>query len=129
MNLEIIFSNHFYTNFKSQVKSSFKFIKNDTDIAYKDWNFRIENRVFITCVGETVGGHPPAKNQGWSRKFKKNGKLKKSKNFSFFIIQHDSKIRDTGNRFKIDSGFSCNFGRHKSECVCIHEILSLLFKI
>ena len=62
-------------------------------------------------------------------KFKKVEKLKESKNFSFFIIQHDSKIRDTGNRFKIDSGFSCNFGRHKSECACIHEILSLLFKI
>ena len=59
----------------------------------------------------------------------KSQKMDESKNFSFFIIQHDSKIRDTGNRFKIDSGFSCNFGRHKSECACIHEILSLLFKI
>ena len=43
-------------------------------------------------------------------------------NFGIFAIQHDSKIRDTGNRFKINSGFSCNFGCHKSECFCLHEI-------
>ena len=55
-------------------------------------------------------------------------KIKKTRNFIFFFnfgifaIQHDSKIRDTGNRFKINSGFSCNFGCHKSECFCLHEI-------
>ena len=52
----------------------------------------------------------------------------KKREISFFSIsvflrlQHDSKIRDTGNRFKINSGFSCNFGCHKSECFCLHEI-------
>ena len=51
-----------FTNFKSQVKSSFKVNKNDIDIAWKHSNFWIENRLFIICVGETVGGHPPAKN-------------------------------------------------------------------
>ena len=65
------------------VKSSSKFIKNDTDIAYKDSNFRIQNRLFIICVGKTVGGHPPAKKLRKVSKIKKR-QIEKVQEFQFF---------------------------------------------
>ena len=98
-------------------------MKNDTDIACKDSNFGSKKWTFYYLR------MPNRRLASSNKKFKLDlENLKEPKKFSFFIIQHGSNIRDTGNRFKIDSGFSCNFGRHKSECVCIHEILSLCSK-
>ena len=38
------------------LKSAFKIIKNDTDIAYELEIFRIDTRLFNICMGESVGG-------------------------------------------------------------------------
>ena len=53
------YPDQFHSKFSSRVKSALKIIPNDTDTTYDLLNFRIENSLFIFCVGETVRGKSP----------------------------------------------------------------------